>query len=517
MSPLSSRERSELRRAHGTRLPLVVVIIALGMVIVLPRLADRRIERLRNEINDVADPARLRVAQIQLEIALQGAQRRGFLLAADAELDKQFELSRTRRRQAEQTLIAYAHQLEGTNSVGMVHAAREIEELDRALDSLVTSARPASAEHLKEQRQQFLLIQTAALGLGAAIDSAAASRRRAISDTDRIIQVVTSALVLLGLGAAFLVGRLGRHFRALALRLDEYVEDRERLFESERTARALAEQRQRELERVTDSRARLLRGFTHDVKNPLGVADGHLVLLEEGVVVNLDDRQRLTIGRVRRSIEHALELVSHLLDIARAEAGQLEVRLRKVDVRKEVRDVVDAFAAQADGKRLALTCDLPEDLPAIETDATRLRQVVGNLVSNAIKYTPRGGHVAICGALQTDQSARVHSEMLITVRDDGPGISESTLPLLFMEFARFDAYAAEGSGIGLAISQRIAEALGGRITVESEVGNGSTFVLHLPLSSRDDATSMLDRAHRFPSTGGDGVHSPETRAPSDRS
>src|SRR5215471_8250924 len=94
-APLSTWERDQLRRARGSRLPLVVVVLSLALAIVLPRVAERRIERLRNEINDVADPARLRVAQIQLEIALEASQRRGYLLAGDAELERQFDLSRT--------------------------------------------------------------------------------------------------------------------------------------------------------------------------------------------------------------------------------------------------------------------------------------------------------------------------------------------------------------------------------------------------------------------------------------
>ena len=109
---------------------------------------------------------------------------------------------------------------------------------------------------------------------------------------------------------------------------------------------------------------------------------------------------------------------------------------------------------------------------------------MGNLVSNAIKYTPPGGHVAVNVERKSGTSTG-QDEILVAVSDDGPGISDDKLQFLFMEFTRLDPNAAEGAGIGLAISQKIAEALGGTITVESKVGVGSTFALRLPAADRE--------------------------------
>jgi PAS domain S-box-containing protein len=259
-----------------------------------------------------------------------------------------------------------------------------------------------------------------------------------------------------------------------------YAEERERLLENERSARSIAESRRSELERVTESRARLVRGFTHDVKNPLGAADGFLALLQEGVLGEVSDKQLGTIAKVRRAIGHALELIAHLLDIARAEAGQLEIRRRTTDVSQQVCELAEAFMAQAKAKELDVDLVLEPDLPSIETDPTRLRQVVGNLISNAVKYTPPGGHIDIRACHSGSGNTGRDREIVISVVDDGPGISAEKQSMLFTEFTRFDPDAAEGAGIGLAISQRIAQALGGEITVESDPGHGSTFALHLP-------------------------------------
>lgn len=600
--PLSGRERDALVRGKGGWLPLVLVVFSLAVAILLPRLTQRHIARLRDDINNVADPARLRITEIELDLALEGSQRRGFLLTGDESLEKQFELTRQHRRAAEHDLTLLAHRLDGTGSAGLSRYVETLSNRDSGLDALVATNGNSSAAALDEQRARFVAVQGLFDTLARKIDSVGAVRRSAIAETESGVAMATAALVLLGIGAALLVARLGARFRRMALRLDEqearfrqiaenltavvwlsdpefqhhlyvngayeriwgrsraslerdprsfmegvhpedrdrvraaladvahhvadlefrvvqpegtvrwvwgrgfpvrdpggkifrtagivedmterhaYALEREHLLDDERQARELAERRRAELEIVTESRARLVRGFTHDVKNPLGAADGFLALLEEGVLGDVSETQRGTVAKVRRAIRHALELIAQLLDIARAEAGQLELHRQKVDVGEHVWEIAEAFSAQAKAKRLDIDVVLEHDIPAIETDPSRLRQVIGNLVSNAVKYTPAGGHINIRtsdGDGRTVTTQRVR-EVVISVADDGPGISADKLPTLFTEFTRFDPGAAEGAGIGLAISQKIAQALGGEITVESERNKGSTFALHLP-------------------------------------
>src|SRR5262249_12379753 len=131
-------------------------------------------------------------------------------------------------------------------------------------------------------------------------------------------------------------------------------------------------------------------GFSHDVKNPLGAADGHASLLEEGVLGPLEPRQLESVGRIRASIGSALELIGDLLELARAEAGEIEGQRRPVDVREVGREIVAEYRAQAAAHGLELGVEIPPELPVVVTDVVRARQVLGNLISNAVKYTPRG-------------------------------------------------------------------------------------------------------------------------------
>jgi signal transduction histidine kinase len=253
----------------------------------------------------------------------------------------------------------------------------------------------------------------------------------------------------------------------------EAAAERERLLQREREARA-------ELERVTESRERLMRGFSHDLKNPLGAADGHAQVLEAGYAGEITEAQRESVLQIRSSIRSALGLIEDLLQLAKTEAGHIEVQRKPMDIRETVRDVADAFRPQCEAKGLAMDVQLPEDFPPIESDAARVRQVVGNLISNAIKYTP-AGRVGIRMSLRNHPaSPRPTRCVAVDVSDTGPGIPETKRHLLFQEFVRLDPQAAAGAGIGLTISRRLARALGGDITVESEVGRGTTFTLWLP-------------------------------------
>lgn len=260
-------------------------------------------------------------------------------------------------------------------------------------------------------------------------------------------------------------------------------EERERLFASERDARAQAERRREEVERITESRTRLMRGFTHDVKNPLGAADGYAQLLQDGILGELSDKQLDSIARIRRSIRTSLNLIQDLLELAKAEAGQLELQRVDVDAAELARDAAEDFRAQATAAGLALEIRTPAGL-RVHTDPKRVRQILSNLLSNAVKYTQRGT-IIVEGASQPDATQSGNdARIAIRITDTGPGIPEEKRETIFQEFTRLDANAQQGAGVGLAISRRIARLLGGDITLHSVEGRGSTFTLWLPCTSK---------------------------------
>jgi signal transduction histidine kinase len=252
-----------------------------------------------------------------------------------------------------------------------------------------------------------------------------------------------------------------------------------------RKARLLedSEERRQELERMTERRALLLRGFSHDLKNPLWAADGFLQLLDLGVRGNLNRDQQDSVRHARRSLQAAFKLLQDLIDLARAGIGRIELHPAPLNVANAVTEVVEDHRASAEARQIRVELQLEQLLPAVDTDGLRVRQVLGNLLSNAIKYTPDRGTVLVrarqCEIIDETQP---HSWVVTEVTDSGPGIRREDQALVFQEFVRLENGSDRpGAGIGLAISQRVAHALGGRITLQSEIGVGSTFSLWLPL------------------------------------
>lgn len=234
-----------------------------------------------------------------------------------------------------------------------------------------------------------------------------------------------------------------------------------------------------------------MRGFTHDVKNPLGAADGFLQLLEVGVMDGLTDQQKDAVDRARYAIGAALHLIEDLMELARAETGAIAIEWAATDLRVAVRGAAEEYRAQAEANGLTMRTEIPDEFPPITSDMTRVRQILGNLISNAVKYTRRGG-VTVRLTARADGSAPGPGRWAaVEVSDTGPGIPEAQMELLFQEFSRLETAAGEkGAGVGLAISKRIAKALGGEITVESVVGMGTTFTLWFPLTGPGTNTQM---------------------------
>lgn len=226
-------------------------------------------------------------------------------------------------------------------------------------------------------------------------------------------------------------------------------------------------------------KAQFLTDMSHELRAPLNSMLGFGDLLRDEIPGPLNEQQREYLGYMLASSRHLLRLVDEVLDLAKLEAGKMRFRPVAIDPRIVVTDVARSFDATARAKGLTLTCDVKDAPTDVVVDPTRLKQVLFNLVSNAIKFTPPDGTVAIRMRGEGDAAYRVE------VEDSGIGIAAADVPRLFTEFQQLGAAvrrAEGGTGLGLALTRRLVEAQGGTIDVRSEPGVGSVFHVVLPVA-----------------------------------
>ncbi len=229
-----------------------------------------------------------------------------------------------------------------------------------------------------------------------------------------------------------------------------------------------------ESRRATRAREDLLAVVSHDLKNPLGVVQlGAALLMRERPGVPRDEHVYKHATRIRDAGERALRLISDLLDWGRLEAGGLPLEMGVEDTMELLGEAVDSIRPLAEAKRQHITLEVPEGLPSVRCDRTRVLQVLGNLLGNAVKFTEGGGLLTL--------GARAHGgEVRCWVRDTGKGIPPEALSSVFDRYWQAKDSASRGAGLGLAIAKGIVESHGGRIWAESILGQGSTFFFSLP-------------------------------------
>ncbi len=274
-----------------------------------------------------------------------------------------------------------------------------------------------------------------------------------------------------------------------------------------RQARSLVE-RSKELERLSSELLRVnrmksefLANVSHELRTPLNAIVGFVDLLREGVYGELAPRQVKPVERIEASANHLRHLVDQVLDLAKMAAGRLEIHTETIDLRPFVLDVASEIESLVSEKGLSLSLVMGAALPRIRTDPTHLRQILVNLLGNAVKYTNEGGIVIRTRlvdslpdsgpAPQNDRTSYPTTPWIgIQVIDTGIGIDPADQSRIFEEFEQVDAgprgnSAERGTGLGLAISRRLAALIGGMVELESELGKGSTFTLWLPVDPAD--------------------------------
>ncbi|HQX01838.1 MAG TPA: response regulator, partial [Anaerolineales bacterium] len=254
-----------------------------------------------------------------------------------------------------------------------------------------------------------------------------------------------------------------------------------------------------EMERAMRTKDEFLANMSHELRTPLNSILGISESLEEQIVGNLNEKQLRYIGIVKESGRHLLELINDILDISKIEAGRMELDLHNVSVEKLCQSSLRMIKELAQKKNLKVAFEVIGPVDVVLGDERRLKQSLVNLLSNAVKFTPADSHIGleVCGHPQ-------ENEVTFTVWDKGVGIAREDIQYLFKPFVQLDSGLTreyQGTGLGLALVAQMMRLHGGRVELESEVGEGSRFTITLPWlpeqqNTKTKSTSELSRPSR---------------------
>lgn len=420
----------------------------------------------------------------------------GGLLASDRALTQAAE-ART-RIDAQQTQIALSHALAAALRAGVTPA-------DIARDSAVQasmSQRPAERSaaailagsdtvYFEGDRSAFTdLTYAEKLDVPSTeVWTLVVAHRRSVAALRLVLWVLSLATVaFLGFGVI--------RERRLGIRVAERSAELERLYS--------------EVARANTAKSEFLANISHELRTPLNAIVGFVELLKDGVYGDLTPRQVPPVDRIAASANHLRHLVDQVLDIAKIAAGRLEVHPETLMLRSFVLNIASELESLINERGLSLSIAVGASLPRVRTDPTHLRQILVNLIGNAVKYTPSGGIAVrarfVGGSMpgttlprrETPEDPTFASRapdsrrawIALQVVDTGVGIAPSDQERIFDEFEQVNAgprgdSMQRGTGLGLAISRRLAQLLGGNLGVDSQVGKGSTFTLWLPVHPTD--------------------------------
>jgi signal transduction histidine kinase/CheY-like chemotaxis protein len=320
----------------------------------------------------------------------------------------------------------------------------------------------------------------------------------ALADANRLrgnVLAITIVLLALLAGAIIVLYLVFRDGRAVNLALtgaNSSLEQRVRA----RTADVEASNR--ELRAANSHKTAFLSNMSHELRTPLNAILGFSeLLIDSSRQFPLATRNQF-LEQIHSSGKHLLGLINDILDLSKVEAGQMELRLQKVDVSAVVAQVASTVEPLAAQKQIHIEIETA-NAGQILADESKVRQMILNLVSNAIKFSPEGGRVTV-------RTARVADRLEIVVADNGIGVAKEDLPLLFREFQQIDSGVnrkQQGTGLGLTLTRSFAILHGGGVRVQSELGVGSTFTIDLPIEARSPGRVVRPADPDLNSTGGD--------------
>jgi signal transduction histidine kinase/ActR/RegA family two-component response regulator len=251
------------------------------------------------------------------------------------------------------------------------------------------------------------------------------------------------------------------------------------------------------LERASELKSRFLSNMSHEFRTPLNSIISLSALLLDRVDGDLSGEQEKQVTFIRRSAESLLEMVNDLLDLAKIEAGKVDVRSSEFSVEEIFGALRGMLRPLITNPNVALTFEQVGEIPRLFSDETKLSQILRNFISNALKFTSMG-EVAVTA------EHGMHDTVIFSVRDTGLGIATKDLSTIFEEFTQIEnelQRKSKGTGLGLPLSRKLAELLGGEVSVKSEVGKGSTFSVVVPRQFTGQQTISAGRVHVLPASG----------------
>ncbi len=242
----------------------------------------------------------------------------------------------------------------------------------------------------------------------------------------------------------------------------------------------------RELERAYRLKSQFLASMSHELRTPINALLGYTSLMRDQIYGELNKRQEEALSRMYTASQHLLELVNDILDLAKIEAGKMPVHVEPVNVVQLLRELSHTLEPMVRRKEIEFHLRIEEELPVLETDQTKVKQIVLNLLSNAVKFTHKG-NITVHARPATDAEGGADG-IMIEVADTGIGIREEDIAKIFEDFRQVDQSSTReygGTGLGLSITKKLLHLLGGTVRVSSAPGKGSTFTVFLPRRSEE--------------------------------